>query len=94
MTHFNTRRFTTGVRAAALASGLLALTPAALYAQTPPAETGPPVSAQEPAAAAAPATTVPDTKIDQFAAAYVAVTDPDRCARATLDFIQRHSGAG
>jgi len=73
MTHFNTRRFTTGMRAAALASGLLALTPAALYAQTSPAETGPPVSAQEPAAAAAPATTVPDTKIDQFAAAYVAV---------------------
>jgi len=73
MTHFNTRRFTTGMRAAALVSGFLALAPAALYAQAPPEETGPPVSAQEPAAEAAPATAVPDAKIDQFAAAYVAV---------------------
>lgn len=25
---------------------------------------------------------------------HIAVTDPDRCARATLDFIQCHTGAG
>jgi hypothetical protein len=73
MTHFNTR-----LRAAALASGLLAIAPATLYAQTPPEEKGPPLSTQEPAqgpaaAEAAPATTVPEAKIDQFATAYVAV---------------------
>lgn len=89
MTHFNTRRFTTAVRAAALVSGLVALTPAALYAQTPPEETGPPVSAQEPAAEAAPEATVPDAKIDQFAAAYVAVqsiqTQTSQQLEATTD---------
>jgi hypothetical protein len=69
MTHLNSRW-----RAAALCSGLLALAPAALYAQTPPEEeAGPPVSAQEPNAEAPPAATVPDAKIDQFATAYVAV---------------------
>ena len=68
MTHLNSRW-----RAAALCSGLLALAPAALYAQTPPEEAGPPVSAQEPSAEAPPAATVPDAKIDQFATAYVAV---------------------
>ena len=67
MTHLNSRW-----RAAAL-SGLLAIAPAALYAQTPPEEAGPPVSAQEPSAEAPPAATVPDAKIDQFATAYVAV---------------------
>ena len=25
---------------------------------------------------------------------HIAVTNPDRCAKATLDFIRRHSGAG
>lgn len=68
MTHLNSRW-----RAAALCTGLITLAPAALYAQTPPEETGPPISAQAPDAKAPPAATVPDAKIDQFATAYVAV---------------------
>jgi hypothetical protein len=71
MRHLNSQ-----LRAAALFSGLLAMAPAALYAQaqTPPDAAGPPLATQEPATPAAPATTsVSDAKIDQFATAYVAI---------------------
>ena len=71
MRHLNSQ-----LRAAALFSGLLAMAPAALYAQaqTPPAAADPPLTTQEPASPAAPAaTSVSDTKIDQFATAYLAV---------------------
>jgi hypothetical protein len=72
-------------RVALLAAGFLAAAPTALYAQEPPAQdpadeaeqaapesATTPESATDPAAATA-ATPVPDTKIDQFATAYVAV---------------------
>jgi hypothetical protein len=71
MRHLNSQ-----LRAAALFSGLLAMAPAALYAQaqTPPDAAGPPLTTQEPATPATPATTsVSDAKIDQFATAYLAV---------------------
>ena len=70
--------FTTELRAALLAAGILAVTPA-LYAQSeqaPAAQeeatTPEPATTPDPSSTTA-STTVPETKIDQFATAYVAV---------------------
>jgi hypothetical protein len=75
-------RLTANTRSALLASGLLALLPTALLAQSAPDPAAPPdataADPMMPDAAATPETQTPvveDRKVDQFAAAFVAVQD-------------------